>query len=120
MCINFKGCSRILNFSTAIDCADVCVKSNQAVYLLFLQLFLLGYLHLGGLRTALYNFLFAKAHGGKFLLRMEDTDQSRVIPGAQDELLSDLRWAGIQIDESFDEGGPYGPYIQSQRLQLYK
>ncbi|KAK4880776.1 hypothetical protein RN001_008922 [Aquatica leii] len=79
-----------------------------------------GFLHLGGLRTALYNFLFAKSNGGKFILRIEDTDQSRVVHGAAEQLQKDLNWAGIYIDEGPRLGGQYGPYIQSQRLKSYK
>ncbi|XP_016431381.1 nondiscriminating glutamyl-tRNA synthetase EARS2, mitochondrial [Sinocyclocheilus rhinocerous] len=78
-----------------------------------------GFLHLGGLRTALYNYLFAKQHGGAFILRLEDTDQSRLIPGAADDIEDMLEWAGIPPDESCRRGGDYGPYVQSERLQLY-
>lgn len=78
-----------------------------------------GYLHLGGLRTALYNFLFARHSGGKFLLRIEDTDQTRLVPGATERLIEDLLWAGIEIDEGPGFEGDYGPYIQSQRKHLY-
>jgi len=59
-----------------------------------------GYIHLGGIRTALYNFLFARAHGGKFLLRLEDTDQKRLVPGAAKQLEEDLVWMGLTPDES--------------------
>jgi len=79
-----------------------------------------GYLHVGGLRTALYNFLFAKKHGGAFILRIEDTDQSRKVEGATENLIATLRWAGIDFDEGPGKEGNYGPYIQSQRLHLYK
>lgn len=72
------------------------------------------------MRTALYNFLFAKTHNGKFVLRIEDTDQTRIVDGACEQLQNDLRWAGIDVDEGPDSGGLYGPYVQSQRLQLYK
>lgn len=82
---------------------------------------ILGYLHLGGLRTALYNYLFAKANNGKFILRIEDTDQSRIIEGATEQLCTDLEWAGIIPDEGPDKyGGSYGPYIQSKRLDIYR
>lgn len=77
-------------------------------------------MHLGGLRTALYNFLFARKHNGKFLLRIEDTDQSRVIQGASEQIQKDLEWAGLEIDEGPSKGGDFGPYQQSERLQLYK
>ena len=78
-----------------------------------------GYLHVGGLRTALYSFLYAKKHGGSFLLRIEDTDQARTVPGAVDNIISTLAWAGITFDEGPGKGGNYGPYIQSERLELY-
>ncbi|CAL1547199.1 unnamed protein product [Lymnaea stagnalis] len=79
-----------------------------------------GYLHLGGLRTALYNFLFARSRNGKFILRIEDTDQSRAVPGAIEKLQETLHWAGVDPDEGPEVGGSYGPYIQSQRLDVYK
>lgn len=80
-----------------------------------------GYLHLGGLRTALYNYLFAKARDGAFILRIEDTDQSRKVDGATQQLQNDLNWVGIEIDEGpATKKGAYGPYIQSERLKLYK
>ncbi|XP_071361145.1 nondiscriminating glutamyl-tRNA synthetase EARS2, mitochondrial [Trachinotus anak] len=78
-----------------------------------------GFLHLGGLRTALYNYIFAKKYGGAFILRLEDTDQSRLVPGAADSIEDMLEWAGIPPDESPRRGGPVGPYLQSQRLDLY-
>nr|CAI5860188.1 unnamed protein product [Callosobruchus analis] len=79
-----------------------------------------GYLHLGGLRTALYNFLFAKKYNGKFILRIEDTDQTRLVKGATDQIIKDLEWAGIEVDEGPSMGGSYGPYYQSQRLEIYR
>ena len=78
-----------------------------------------GFLHVGGLRTALLNYLCAKQSGGQFILRMEDTDQTRLVPGAMRALQESLRWAGIHYDEGPDMGGPYGPYVQSERLLLY-
>lgn len=78
-----------------------------------------GFLHLGGLRTALYNYLFAKKYGGSLILRLEDTDQSRLVPGAAQAIEDMLDWAGIPPDESPQRGGPVGPYLQSQRLELY-
>lgn len=81
-----------------------------------------GLLHVGGLRTALYNYLLARRQGGKFLLRVEDTDQTRLVPGAIDNILENLRWAGIAPDEGVGctpEGG-HGPYVQSQRLAIYR
>ncbi len=78
-----------------------------------------GYLHIGGLRTALYNWLFARQQGGKFILRIEDTDRSRRKEGAMENLLAALAWAGLDIDEGPGIGGEYGPYVQSERLETY-
>ena len=78
-----------------------------------------GYLHLGGLRTALYTYLFAKKNGGKFILRIEDTDQEREVPGAVELIYKSLREAGLEYDEGPDVGGDYGPYIQTQRRDTY-
>ena len=78
-----------------------------------------GPLHMGGVRTALYNYLFAKKHGGKFLLRIEDTDQKRYVKGAEQYIMDALRWCGLQWDEGPDKGGPYAPYRQSERKELY-
>lgn len=79
-----------------------------------------GYLHVGGLRTALYNYLFAKHHNGRFVLRIEDTDQARRVEGAVENLIATLDWAGIQFDEGPGRGGGYGPYVQSERLEIYR
>ncbi|MCZ7555069.1 MAG: glutamate--tRNA ligase [Bacteroidia bacterium] len=79
-----------------------------------------GFLHVGGLRTALYNHLFARHHGGRTILRIEDTDRSRYVEGAVENLLDTLEWAGITFDEGPRNGGPYGPYIQSERTELYR
>ncbi|MCS7082007.1 MAG: glutamate--tRNA ligase [Bacteroidetes bacterium] len=79
-----------------------------------------GLLHIGGLRTALYNYLFARHHGGRFILRIEDTDQSRYVEGAEADIIRSLRWAGLDYDEGPDVGGPYGPYRQSERSELYR
>lgn len=79
-----------------------------------------GGLHLGGVRTVLYNYLFAKKHGGDFILRIEDTDQSRYVPGAEEYILKCLDWCGLTPDESVVHGGNYGPYRQSERKDLYK
>lgn len=78
-----------------------------------------GFLHVGGLRTALYNYLFAKHNNGKFVLRIEDTDQSRKVEGAVENLIETLRWAGIDFDEGPGKGGDFGPYVQSERLTTY-
>ena len=79
-----------------------------------------GPLHMGGVRTALFNYLFAKKHGGDFLLRIEDTDQTRFIPGAEEYIMESLEWCGIKVDEGIREGGNYGPYRQSERREIYK
>jgi glutamyl-tRNA synthetase len=79
-----------------------------------------GFLHIGGARTALYNFLLARQTGGQFLLRIEDTDQKRLVPGALEDLLASLRWLGLQWDEGPEVGGAYGPYLQSQRKEIYQ
>lgn len=79
-----------------------------------------GYLHLGSLRTALYNYLLAKATGGQFIIRVEDTDQTRLVADAEQRLYDDLRWAGLTWDEGPEIGGQYGPYKQSERLGLYR
>ncbi len=78
-----------------------------------------GYLHLGGLRTALFTYLYARKHGGKFILRIEDTDQEREVPGAVQLIYDSLRAAGLEYDEGPDVGGDYGPYIQTQRKDTY-
>ncbi|KAL1838039.1 hypothetical protein VTJ49DRAFT_3112 [Mycothermus thermophilus] len=77
-------------------------------------------MHLGSLRTALYNYLLARATGGQFILRIEDTDRTRLVPGAEQKLFEDLEWAGLSYDEGPDKGGRCGPYRQSERLPLYK
>ncbi|HQW04934.1 MAG TPA: glutamate--tRNA ligase [Flavobacteriales bacterium] len=79
-----------------------------------------GPLHMGGVRTALYNYLFAKKHGGQFLLRIEDTDRTRLVPGAEEYIKESLEWCGLTPDESPWIGGPDGPYRQSDRQGLYK
>lgn len=79
-----------------------------------------GPLHIGGVRTALYNYLFARRHGGKMILRIEDTDSNRFVPGAEDYINESLQWLGIRIDEGVREGGEYGPYRQSERRDIYR
>ncbi|WP_302303837.1 glutamate--tRNA ligase [Culturomica massiliensis] len=79
-----------------------------------------GALHLGGVRTALFNYLFARHNGGDFLLRIEDTDQTRYVPGAEEYIIKSLEWCGLKIDEGVSVGGEYGPYRQSERKALYK
>lgn len=78
-----------------------------------------GALHIGGVRTALYNFLLARKHQGKMILRIEDTDQNRYVPGAEEYIKDALAWVGIEIDEGPDQGGPYAPYRQSERKSIY-
>lgn len=79
-----------------------------------------GGLHLGGVRTVLFNYLFAKQRGGDFILRIEDTDQGRFVPGAEEYILNTLRWCGLEPDESPVHGGPYAPYRQSERKPSYR
>ena len=79
-----------------------------------------GALHIGGVRTALYNYLFARKTGGTMILRIEDTDQTRYVPGAEEYIQEALAWCGIELDESPWKEGPYGPYRQSERRHLYK
>ena len=79
-----------------------------------------GPLHIGGVRTALYNYLFARQQGGKMILRIEDTDQTRFVPGAEQYIIEALDWLGIQFDEGVHIGGPYGPYRQSDRKPMYR
>lgn len=79
-----------------------------------------GALHIGGVRTALYNFLFARQHGGDLIFRIEDTDSNRFVPGAEEYILESFKWLGIQFDEGVSFGGEHGPYRQSERREIYK
>src|ERR1700674_4996676 len=79
-----------------------------------------GYLHIGGVRTALFNYLFARRHGGRFILRIDDTDANRNVAEALAPILHGFRWLGITWDEGAEVGGPYGPYYQSQKLERYQ
>ena len=79
-----------------------------------------GGLHIGGVRTALYNYLYARNQGGKFILRIEDTDQARKVEGAEEYIVDALKWCGIEPDESPQLGGDFGPYRQSERLIIYR
>ncbi|HOI00156.1 MAG TPA: glutamate--tRNA ligase [Bacteroidales bacterium] len=79
-----------------------------------------GPLHIGGVRTALYNYLYARRHGGTMILRIEDTDQNRYVEGAEAYIMESLKWAGIHYDEGPDNGGPYAPYRQSERKAMYE
>ena len=79
-----------------------------------------GPLHIGGVRTALYNYLFARHNGGKMLLRIEDTDSNRFVPGAEEYIIESLKWLGINIDEGVGHGGDCGPYRQSERRDIYR
>ena len=79
-----------------------------------------GPLHIGGVRTALYNYLLAKKHGGTMILRIEDTDKEREVEGSIDHIKKSLQWLGLDWDQGPDIGGPHKPYIQSERLDIYK
>lgn len=79
-----------------------------------------GPLHIGGVRTALYNYLFARKHNGTFILRMEDTDQVRYVEGAEEYIMEALKWCGMKVDEGIEEGGDYGPYRQSDKKDSYR
>src|SRR3989344_1495556 len=79
-----------------------------------------GFMHVGGVRTALYAWLFARKHNGTFILRIEDTDKEREVEGSVKHIMESLMWLGITWDEGPEKGGPHAPYIQSQRLDLYK
>ncbi len=79
-----------------------------------------GPLHIGGVKTALYNYLFAKKNNGNFILRIEDTDQARFVEGAEEYIMESLKWCGIIVDEGINEGGNYGPYRQSERRAIYR
>ena len=79
-----------------------------------------GALHIGGVRTALYNYLFARQHGGDMIFRIEDTDSNRFVPGAEEYILESFKWLGIPFDEGVSFGGKYGPYRQSERREIYK
>lgn len=79
-----------------------------------------GPLHIGGVRTALYNYLFARQHGGDFVFRIEDTDSNRFVPGAEDYIIESFRWLGLKFDEGVSFGGNHGPYRQSERREIYK
>ena len=79
-----------------------------------------GYLHVGGLRTALYNFFYSQKNNGELILRIEDTDQNRLVKNAEQNLISMLEWSGIKFDEGPHIGGEFGPYRQSERLSIYK
>ena len=79
-----------------------------------------GFLHVGGARTALFNYLFSKRYNGEFVLRIEDTDQKREVEGSSEHIKKCLKWLGLNWDQGLDIGGPHAPYIQSERLSLYK
>ena len=93
--------------------------SNQAVRVLFAPS-PTGPLHIGGVRTALFNYLFARKNKGTFLLRIEDTDQARYVSGAEQYIIDSLEWCGIEIDEGITADGPHVPYRQSERKELYR
>ena len=79
-----------------------------------------GALHIGGVRTALYNYLFARQHGGEMIFRIEDTDSQRFVPGAEEYIIEAFKWLGVGFDEGVSFGGNYGPYRQSERKEIYK
>ena len=79
-----------------------------------------GPLHIGGVRTALYNYLFARQHDGDLVFRIEDTDSNRFVPGAEEYIIESFKWLGIKFDEGVSFGGNYGPYRQSERRDIYK
>ena len=79
-----------------------------------------GALHIGGVRTALYNYLCAKQHGGDLVFRIEDTDSNRFVPGAEEYIIESFKWLGIKFDEGVSFGGDKGPYRQSERRDIYK
>ena len=79
-----------------------------------------GALHIGGVRTALYNYLFARQHGGDLIFRIEDTDSNRFVPGAEEYIIESFKWLGIKFDEGVSFGGEHGPYRQSERRDIYK
>src|SRR5436190_14612472 len=79
-----------------------------------------GGLHIGGMRTVLFNYLFARHNNGDFILRIEDTDQNRFVPGAEEYIFECLKWCGLEPDESVVHGGEYAPYRQSERKEMYK
>lgn len=79
-----------------------------------------GPLHIGGVRTALYNYLFARQSGGDFILRIEDTDSGRFVRGAEEYIIESFKWCGIEFDEGVGLGGPHAPYRQSERKEIYK
>src|SRR5919109_2900041 len=79
-----------------------------------------GFLHVGGVRTALFAWLLARQSGGQFILRLEDTDKVREVEGSAKHIMDSLRWLGLEWDEGLEKGGDYGPYKQSERLDIYK
>ena len=79
-----------------------------------------GALHIGGIRTALYNYLLARKFNGQFILRIEDTDQARYVPGAEDYIVRSMAWLGLHPDEGITTGGPFAPYRQSERTDIYR
>lgn len=120
-CVNLTRSTLLRTFSTESESAPSSIQSTDVPVRVRYAPSPTGSVHLGGLRTALYNYLLArKSKSGTFILRVEDTDQKRLVDGAVDQLLSVLKWAGIEADEGPSIGGEYGPYTQSERLPLYK
>ena len=110
---------KISTFAERNKLSDMSVDTNRRVRVRFAPS-PTGPLHIGGVRTALYNYLFARQHGGDFIFRIEDTDTNRFVPGAEDYILEAFRWLGIKFDEGVSFGGSYGPYRQSERREIYK
>ncbi len=113
----FAGCANLRNFARQLQ-ADKPMESNM-VRVRFAPS-PTGPLHIGGVRTALYNYLFARQHGGKLIFRIEDTDSNRFVPGAEEYILESFKWLGIKFDEGVSFGGEYGPYRQSERRETYR
>ena len=108
-----------LRFSPSTRCATFCALMNQPVRVRFAPS-PTGYLHVGGARTALFNWLFARHSGGKMVLRVEDTDKARNTAEAVQVIYDGLRWLGLDWDEGPQVGGPHGPYFQSEREAVYQ
>ena len=118
-CLHFPPKAVISQIASLIPLHDIKDMSEQTVRVRFAPS-PTGPLHIGGVRTALYNFLFARQHGGQLIFRIEDTDSARFVPGAEDYILEAFRWLGITFDEGVSFGGDKGPYRQSERKDIYK
>ncbi|MEY4572520.1 MAG: hypothetical protein RLZ10_1762 [Bacteroidota bacterium] len=128
----FKVAKLVINIQTIKDICLILEDTSEINYLCAKKILMskpvrvrfapspTGPLHMGGVRTALYNYLFAKKNNGTFIIRIEDTDQTRFVPGAQDYILESMKWCGIMPTEGPGIGGEFGPYVQSERKHLYK